>query len=332
MNHTATRLITLIFLLERQPGQKAADLAARLGVSVRTLHRYFAMLDELGLPVYAERGPYGGFSLLRGYKLPPLVFTTQEAVALSLGVSLVSELWGQLYHEAAQGALARLENVLPDEQRQEIAWARRSLAVAGMHRVDLQSALPLLEKLRRAVRESRRVNMIYSSASHPHGIQRDLDPYALIHRWGWWYVVGYCHLRRAVRTFRLDRIQQLDLSGQVFTLPPEFDVHTYLAQDWQGAPLVQVRMRFMPEYAHLADYGGGYWQAREPQADGSLVVTFHAPDLYAAAGSVLAYGATVVALDPPEVCQLVRQWAQATLKLYPDSDDEKREEQHDPGI
>ena len=72
---TSARLITLIMTLQRQPNQKAADLADKLGVSVRTLHRYFGMLEEIGIPIYAERGPYGGFSLVRGYKLPPLVFT-----------------------------------------------------------------------------------------------------------------------------------------------------------------------------------------------------------------------------------------------------------------
>src|SRR5512134_188121 len=102
MSNTATRLITLIFLLQNQPNQKASELAEKLGVSVRTLHRYFEMLDEMGVPVYAERGPYGGFSLVRGYKLPPLVFTPEEAVAVALGTSLVHEMWGQLYHEAAQ--------------------------------------------------------------------------------------------------------------------------------------------------------------------------------------------------------------------------------------
>jgi predicted DNA-binding transcriptional regulator YafY len=61
MTTVATRLITLILTLQRQPGQKAADLAGRLDVSVRTLHRYFKMLDDMGVPVYAERGPYGGF-------------------------------------------------------------------------------------------------------------------------------------------------------------------------------------------------------------------------------------------------------------------------------
>lgn len=74
MNTPATRLITLIMLLLRQPNQKAA-LADSLGVSVRTLHRYFGMLEEMGIPIYAERGRRGGFSLVRGYKRPPLVFT-----------------------------------------------------------------------------------------------------------------------------------------------------------------------------------------------------------------------------------------------------------------
>ncbi len=127
MANNATRLITLIMLLQRQPNQKASELAGKLGVSVRSLHRYVTMLDEMGIPVYSERGPHGGFSLVRGYKMPPLVLTPKEAVAVHLGTSLVGEMWGALYQEAAQGALAKLDNLLPDEQRCEVAWARRSL-------------------------------------------------------------------------------------------------------------------------------------------------------------------------------------------------------------
>src|SRR5512142_38028 len=153
MTNTASRLITLIFLLQNQPNQKAGELASKLGVSLRTIHRYFAMLDEMGIPVYAERGPYGGFSLVRGYKIPPLIFSLEEAVAVYLGTSLVTEMWGQLYREAAQGALAKLENILPNEQRSEIDWARRSLVATSLHRGDLNSFSPTLEDLRRAARE-----------------------------------------------------------------------------------------------------------------------------------------------------------------------------------
>src|SRR5512136_605885 len=106
MANTATRLITLIMLLQRQPSQKAGELAKKLGVSVRSLHRYIDMLDEMGIPVYSERGPGGGFSLVRGYKMPPLIFTPEEAVTVCLGAELTREMWGQLYEEAAQGAVA----------------------------------------------------------------------------------------------------------------------------------------------------------------------------------------------------------------------------------
>ncbi|MCG2785582.1 MAG: YafY family transcriptional regulator [Anaerolineae bacterium] len=317
MSTVATRLINLILILQRQPGQKAAVLADRLGVSVRTLHRYFGMLDEMGVPVYAERGPYGGFSLVRGYKLPPLVFTPEEAVAVSLGTSLAGEMWGTLYHESAQGALAKLENVLPDEQRQEIAWARRALVATGMNRADIEALAPSLEKLRRAVRENRQVSMIYHSGSNPHGEQRELDPYALVHRSGWWYVVGYCHLRLALRTFRVDRIAGLSLTDQAFPAPVDFNIRAYMAQEWQDAPQLKVRMRFAAQFAHLAQYARGYWETLDEQPDGSVMVTFSAPDVYAAASNALAYGPAVIVLEPPEVCQMVKEWAQATSEFYP---------------
>jgi predicted DNA-binding transcriptional regulator YafY len=134
MSNTATRLITLIMLLQRRPNQKAGDLAEALGVSVRSLHRYIGMLEEMGIPVYSERGPAGGFSLVRGYKMPPLVFTPAEAVSVALGAGLVGELWGPLYAEAAQGALAKLDNVLPDEQRREVEWAMQSLVATGVNK------------------------------------------------------------------------------------------------------------------------------------------------------------------------------------------------------
>jgi len=281
MSNTATRLITLIMLLQRRPNQKAAELASQLGVSVRTIQRYIAMLDEMGIPIYSERGPYGGYSLVRGYKMPPLVFTPGEAVAVYLGASLVGEMWGQLYQDAARGALAKLDNVLPDEQRHEVAWARRTLLATGMHRADWTPLAPLLEKLRRAARERRRVTMVYRSRNQPQPLRRDLDPYALIHCWGWWYVIGHCRLRGAIRSFRVDRIIELTLLDQAFEVPADFDIQQYLAAEPQTQPRVQVRMRFTPQAALLALDDRAFWETVDEQPDGSVVVTFAAPDLTA---------------------------------------------------
>ena len=316
MSTTAVRLINLILLLQRRPHQKAADLAGELGVSVRTLHRYFEMLDEMGIPVYSERGPYGGFSLVRGYRMPPLVFTPEEAVAVYLGVGLVEEMWGQIYRQAARGALAKLENLLPDEQRHEVAWARRALFATGMHRADLAALEPVLEKLRRAAREHRQVQMVYQSRSQAEAAPRRFNPYALVHRWGWWYAVGYCHLRQGVRTFRVDRITGLGLLDELFELPVSFDLQAYLAAEVQVQPQITARMRFSSAAARTALENRTYWDALEEQADGSVVVAFSAPDLEWAASTVFMYGPLVEALEPPELRQMVSQWAEAVMQKY----------------
>lgn len=316
MSTTATRLITLIMLLQRRSQQKAGELAEALGVSVRTIHRYINMLDEMGIPVYAERGPHGGYSLVRGYKMPPLVFTPEEAVAVYLGSSMVREVWGPLYEEAAQGAMAKLENVLPDEQRHEVGWARRTLIATGLHRDDHTSLAPMLKKLRRAARERRRVTMVYQSRSRPEPLERDVDPYALVYRWGWWYLIGHCHLRDDLRVFRVDRLVELSVGVVRFEAPANFDVQTYLEQTTWFPARVQVRMRFAPEAASEVWEERSSWETIEEQADGSIIVTFGATDMAWAARIALWHGPHAEVLAPAELRDQVRARAQATAEQY----------------
>ena len=316
MNNTATRLITLIFLLQNQPNQKASELADKLGVSLRTIHRYFSMLDEMGIPVYAERGPYGGFALMRGYKMPPLVFTLEETVAVVLGTGMVEELWGELYREAARGALAKLENLLPDEQRREVAWSRQALFATGMHRADMKAQTPILEKLRRGIRERRSVSMNYQSSQTPHPAQRELDPYALVHRWGWWYAIGFCHTRQSIRIFRVDRIFEINLLDSTFNPPPDFDLQTYLKNEPNTRPRITARLRFQPDAANVIMENRSYWESIEEQTDGCVEVTFSAPNLEWAASTTLAYGPLTEALEPAELRIMVAQWITATSQKY----------------
>jgi predicted DNA-binding transcriptional regulator YafY len=324
MSNTATRLITLIMLLQRRQNQKASELARELGVSVRTLHRYFNMLDEMGIPVYSERGPYGGFSLVRGYRMPPLVFTPEEAVAVYLGSSMVGEVWGSLYQEAAQGALAKLDNVLPIEQRNEVTWARRSLITTGMHRADLTDLTPTLENLRRAVRDLRQVEMIYRSSNNPEPRSRRVDPYALVYRWGWWYVIGYCHLREAIRSFRMDRIEKLTLLSLVFRRPDDFNICEYLTSEIQAQPQVRACFSFTPQAAHIALSCRASWETLQEQPDGSVLVTMSAPDMPWLASTAFSFGPWVTVLEPEELRQMVREWADEVIRLYTSEDDRNK--------
>jgi predicted DNA-binding transcriptional regulator YafY len=316
MTRPASRLITLIMLLQKQPNQKAAVLAGELGVSVRTLHRYFSALDDMGIPIYAERGPNGGFSLVRGYKMPPLVFTPEEAAAVSLGAGLVEDLWGDLYREAARSALAKLEAMLPEQQRAEVSWARQALVTTGLVNSGLEALAAILESLRGAIRKTQRVQMLYQSAAWPAPETRQLDPYALAFRWGWWYVVGYCHTRQALRIFRLDRIRELVVLPQTFQPPAGFDARGFMESSTGSQPQVQARLKFPRKFAQAARLNHLFWSESEQQSDGSLLVSFPAPNLDWAASTILAYGPTVEVLDPPELRQLVHAWAQKVVELY----------------
>jgi predicted DNA-binding transcriptional regulator YafY len=248
--------------------------------------------------------------------MPPLVFTPEEAVAVYLGTGLVEEMWGQLYQQAARAALAKLDNVLPEEQRREVAWARRTLLATHMHRVDYIPLTPLLEKLRRATRERRRVRMVYRGRSQPAPIQREVDPYALVHRWGWWYVVGYCHLRQDNRSFRVDRMVELTLLDDTFNTPANFDVREYLATEPHTQPQIPVRLHFAPEGSLLALDDRALWDTVEEQLDGSVIVTFFVPNLEWAARHALSYGSSVVVLEPEELRHLVNEQARAVVELY----------------
>jgi len=316
MPSTATRLITLIMLLQSQPNQKAFDLAETLGVSVRTVHRYMGMLDEIGIPIYTERGPNGGFSLARGYRMPPLILTPEESTAVALGTGMVEELWGRLYRDQARSALSKIENFLPDKQRQEVAWARKSLISTGMHRYNLDTLGETLEKLRLASFEHKQVLLQYQNHTQEKPSSRVFAVYAIVHRWGRWYAVGYCHYRQAMRTFRVDRIQELTLLKETFEVPVDFDIHAYLEQEMETRPWLLVTMRFAPEVAAMArEYAIG-WDSVEEQPDGSLIVTMKTPDATWAASNALAYGPSVVVLAPDEVRRTVQEWAQATVYLY----------------
>lgn len=126
---------------------------------------------------------------------------------------------------AARAALAKLDNLLPDEQRGEVDWARRSLVATGFHRAGMDELVPILSQLRRALRERRSIRIVYQGSAQTAPEARHVDPYALVHRWGWWYLIAYCHLRSALRSFRVDRISEISERVEGYSIPADDIAH-----------------------------------------------------------------------------------------------------------
>lgn len=315
MGNVTTRLFALIQLLQLRPLWTATELSDELDVSVRTVHRYMGMLEEMGIPIVSERGRGGGFGLLRGYKLPPLIFTAEEATALALGANLVDEVFGALYQDAITSATAKLNNVLPDDLRHEVAGALRTLVISRLTARDYQPWQPVLHTIRNSIADQHRINLTYQSFSQK-ATCRDVDPYALAFRDGYWYLVGYCHLRDDMRTFRVDRIQAIEPLRAQFSLPRDFDARAYLDASMRYEQPYHVVVWLDAEVAHVVREYGGQWMELTDHEDGSVTAHFDTNDLNWATGWVLSYGSFARALEPPELVGRVREEAERVLARY----------------
>ena len=315
MTNVATRLLSLILLLQSRSSWKAAELAAELNVSERTVHRYMLMLDEMGIPLYSERGPYGGFSLVRGYKLPPLLFTAEEATVLYMGANLVREVWGRTYEDAVTAVTAKLDNVLPDDLRQEVDRARQSLVVSGLTRRDYRPWEPTIHTLRQCIGNRRCVRLVYGGLARQEETERVVEPYAMTFQWGLWYLVGFCRLRQDMRTFRVDRIQRVTALTERFTVPRDFSVREYLERTMRIEANYTVVVHLQASAAFLVRERFD-WMEFTDHPDGSVTARFGVANLDWVTGWVLSYGPAAHALEPPELIARVREAAAATLLQY----------------
>jgi predicted DNA-binding transcriptional regulator YafY len=228
MQRPATRLLALLELLQARGAVEGTVLAQALGVHVRTLRRYVAALEELGIPVTAERGRYGGYRLVPGFKLPPMMFSDDEALALSVGLLAARELGLADAAPAIASARAKLERVMPAPLRRRVRDADDTFALQLARRAARSGEGEALRLLSAAAQARQRVRMRYRSREDAE-TSREFDTYGLAWRGGQWYAVGHCHLRDGLRSFRLDRVVAVDALPVSFARPEHFDALAHLA-------------------------------------------------------------------------------------------------------
>jgi predicted DNA-binding transcriptional regulator YafY len=228
MYRPTTRVLALLELLQTHGRMSGAELAPRLGVDRRTLRRYIGKLEDIGIPITAERGPAGGYALMPGFKLPPMMFTEDETLALSLGLLAARGLGLAGAAPAVASAQAKLERVMPDGLK------RRVRAVDETVKLDAARAIApsdnqALVALTGAAQSCRRVLLRYRDQRGEESARR-FDPYGLALRHGRWYAAGMCHLRQALRTFRLDRVVDVAPLAEPFERPQGFDAMAHVVQ------------------------------------------------------------------------------------------------------
>jgi len=267
MYHPTTRVLALLELLQTHGRMSGAELAPRLGVDRRTLRRYVGKLEDIGIPITAERGRAGGYALMPGFKLPPMMFTEDETLALSLGLLAARGLGLAEAAPAVASAQAKLERIMPDQLRRRVRAVDETVKLDAARALAPANNQPLV-LLTGAAQACRRVLLRYRD-QHGKESERRFDPYGVALRHGRWYAAGMCHLRQALRTFRLDRIAGVEPLEEDFERPPGFDPMAHLVRSIATLPrafsievllktdLASVRAHLFAEAGILEETAGG---------------------------------------------------------------------------
>jgi predicted DNA-binding transcriptional regulator YafY len=228
------RALLALELVQASPGISAERLADKLGVSDRAARRYVGILREAGIPIESARGPYGGYRVGRGLRLPPLIFTATEALVLVMAV-----LDG--HHNASDptdlvgSALGKIMRALPEPVAAQAEAVRRSTAPApdrAAARPDPETTTALVH----ACASRRRVQIGYRSEAGSQW-EMDVDPWAIVVRHGRWYLLCWSHAASARRAYRIDRVGHVHVLEDTFSPPVDLDpvgaLEENLAVGWE---------------------------------------------------------------------------------------------------
>ena len=230
------RLLELLELLQAQPLITGREISDRLEVDPRTVRRYVEALQDLGIPVEGQRGVGGGYRIRPGFRLPPLMLTDDEAVAVALGVQAAGRLGLSGSAEAVEGALVKIHRVLPDGLRRRVEALEETLDFTSSARQGAPVRGEAVLVLADATRRRRRLRMTYRAFSGDE-TRRELSPHGLVVHSGRWYLAGYDHLRNDLRTFRVDRMLRLRVVDETADDPPEgFDAVSYVSTSLARVP------------------------------------------------------------------------------------------------
>lgn len=218
-------ILAILWMLS--PGEKitAKQISEKLEMNIRTVYRYIDTLSTSGVPIISDTGHNGGYTLLKNFIEAPLFFDFEEQTSL-FHAAVFAEEAGYYGGEALNRAISKLSKYTNQEQETKINQHLTSLEV--INRLSSPSIDPSLKKLEQAVADGCSVKILYYKSGEEH---RLVDPYRIIYWNNKWYVIGFCHLRNDIRSFRVDRIESLMLTEYKFNRPENFSARDFFMKN-----------------------------------------------------------------------------------------------------
>jgi len=285
------RLLALILFLQSRRVVTAEQMAAHFELSVRTIYRDLVALGQAGVPVVAEAGV--GYTLMRGYHLPPVNFTTEEASALVTGGLLVEQFADATVKAQMHSALLKVRAVLPRDHQERIARLERGLATTANTKPPAQADLSLLQH---ALANRRVLRFSYQGAGKDEPSERIAEPLGLTHYLERWYLIAWCRASCDYRDFRTDRMTVVAEVRENFNPREDFSLAQYIRT--MPAPKLRARVRFTPLAADRAKREWWLGILDEKRVSDGIVLTLAAAEWESLLRWLLSFECEVTVLAP----------------------------------
>jgi predicted DNA-binding transcriptional regulator YafY len=270
------RIVAILIQLQSKKIVKAQELADRFEVSLRTIYRDIRTLEASGVPIYSEAGV--GYALMDGYRLPPVMFTREEASSFIAAEKLMQKFIDTTLGNHYASAMYKLKAVLRSDDKDWVSNIESSILMQSSEKLFNDKSPNTLAALFESIAEKKQVLLSYQAFNSDEITERDIEPVGIFHDNNNWYVIGYCHLRSDYRQFRTDRVHGIKKTEKGFTLEHD-SLETYLTKN-ETVPTTKVRILVDKKIAkHLSHERKYHGFISEKEVNNQIEMSFMSRDI-----------------------------------------------------
>jgi len=310
------RLSAILIMLQTKKIITAAEIGERFNICLRTVYRDLKALDEAGVPIGAEAGR--GYYLVDGYRLPPVMFTAEEAGALILAGKLVDSFSDASVRQFYNLAIDKIKSVLPESHREIIVQFESQVKI--FHQVDSTDGNPansFISIIQKALSEHKCLKIEYNAQYNKTLSERIVEPLGLCFYGFKWHLIAYCKLREDYRDFRIDRISNLSVMTDTCMHTENLSVSEYFTRLWESSELFNVIVRFDKSVVPIISgnrYYFGFYE--ECEHSNYIEMKFAVNDYFFISNWLLTLGELVIDVTPDDIKAIIKEQVKKLADKY----------------
>lgn len=306
------RISAILIQLQSRRVVKASDIAERFNISLRTVYRDVKTLEEAGIPLIGEAGV--GYSIMDGYRLPPVMFTKEEATAFLTAEKFVETLTDTSTATQYKSAMYKVRAILKTAEKDMLeSMDDRIEVLRGVHIPEMANA-DHLQAILHSISQKHVLSLNYFAQHSQEHTKRYVEPVGILFMSGFWHLIAYCRLRKAYRDFRVDRIKNLEVTDECYTHEHP-SLKDYIAQKTVekelDAVVILVDKSAHPHLEYQKYYSGFI---SEKSVGDMMEMTFLTASLEGFARWYMMYGENAVIISPDGLRDRVRELAERLMQ------------------